>query len=511
MAKKIRRVRTFARTATKSQEKRLIENSKKLYKDPFHILPTYESNDCRRYFVKIRKRLEKVHRYRDDVDKLEKLSKKKGLDGALAGTLLLAKSEKAPYLAVVKFSTGSIVYAHRGKASKENLIAVQYFDDPVLRLLGIKDMAIKKGLHIYSWDKGFICTGFNASPPKEFVEFTLNKLGLENKDNAYVCKHIPFEKAKQKDFLDKYYLRIYWKSADRTIALCEDCAKTSKNTMFTISKYLLEPRLSEDFDVEVIAQVVKHKELQPQQETLFLDKYFSGDITDYDLIQKNVKNQKKSLQQSAEKLLILDGISYGSDVDKFLDAIKPNKYERAGLEYILNKIDEPLIISKTSSNKILEMYWDKYGKEIINSMIDDEKMAESFYNLDETPSSILEMTFDYKERQQILSQFPHYKSLPPLAKFADHIAKTYKTFGEKKALTEIKKRPNNPKGKAVAYAFLLAFGRGEDTKWQYTPMESEYGEFLKEYAKKLLKAKPNQYNKALQELLTASGSSEEIQ
>jgi hypothetical protein len=120
------------------------------------------------------------------------------------------------------------------------------------------------------------------------------------------------------------------------------------------------------------------------------------------------------------------------------------------------------------------------------------------------------MVFNYKERQQILSQLPSYDSLPPLASFADDIARTYKTFGEKEALRDIKKRPDNPKGKSIAYAFLLAFDKGKDKKWQYSQVEIEYGEYLKEYVKKLLDSKPKGYHKALQELLTASGSDEKI-
>ena len=117
---------------------------------------------------------------------------------------------------------------------------------------------------------------------------------------------------------------------------------------------------------------------------------------------------------------------------------------------------------------------------------------------------------NYKERQKVLSQLPNYKSLPSLAKFADSVARTYKTFGEKETFVEIKKRPDNPKAKSIAYAFLLAFGKGQDKKWQYSQIEIEYGEFLKEYAKKLLDSKPKGYNKALKDLLTASGSEEKI-
>ena len=510
MVKRIRRVRTFARTATKSQEKNLISNAKKLREDPFLILPECTDQSCKKYFLKIKNRIEKVYRFKDETDKLEKFSYKKGLEGALAGTLSVALSEKAPYLGVVKFATGDITYAQRGKADKEKLIAVQHFDDPVLRLLGIKDLALKKGLYVFSWDKGFVSTGREAKPSKEFVEFIVNKIGFPHKNNVSYCSHIIPEKAKNREFLKHYYLRINWKSADTIIAICDECAKSTKNTMFTISKYMLSPDISADFEIDVVAQVVKHEDSESKHETTFLEDYLSGKLSDSEFISKNIKSQEESVKQSEEKILVLDGISYGSNVQRFVDELKPNKYEREALEFILNKIEEPLVVSEASPNRILEMYWNQHGKEFIESVVNDEKMADSFFKLDDTPSNISTMVFEYKERQKILSELPQYESLPSLARFVDNIARTYKTFGEKKALIEIKKRPENPKGKSLAYAFLLVFNKGQDTKWKYSKEEIEYGEFLKDYAKNLLEASPKNYTKRLQDLLIASGSSEKI-
>ena len=503
-------MRTFARTASKSMEKNLVENAKKLKKDPYLILPEYTDSYSKKYFGKIEKSLEKVHRFNDDAKKLEKLSKKRGLDAALAGTLLIAHSEKAPYLGVAKFSTGDITYAQRGNADKEKLIAVQHFDDPVLRLLGIKDIALKKRLHVYSWDNGFVSTGSEAKPPEEFINFAMKKADMSNKKGAAVCEHVGVDKAKNKEFLKKHYLRIHWKSADTIVAICEDCAKSTKNTMFNLTKYLVEPDISDDFTIDVVAQVVKHDKPGLENQTQYIKEYLTGELTDYQFIKKNVKEQEESIKQSGEKMLVLDGVSYGTDIDRFIQALKPDKFEQEGLEFILEQVEEPVVLKNVSPNKVLERYWKEHGLDAICSIIDNKDMAEKFFALDETPSSILEMVFNYKERQQILSQLPRYDSLPPLASFADDIARTYKTFGEKEALRDIKKRPDNPKGKSIAYAFLLAFEEGKDKKWQYSQVEIEYGEFLKEYAKKLLDSKPKGYHKALQELLTASGSDEKI-
>ncbi|KYK29086.1 hypothetical protein AYK20_00745 [Thermoplasmatales archaeon SG8-52-1] len=509
MAKKIRRIRTFARTASKSMEKKLIDNAKKLRDNPHIILPDYEDNYSKKYFDKIKKSLDKINRFNDDIKKLEKLSNKRGLEGALAGTLLLAHSEKAPYLGVAKFPTGDVSYAQRGRADKEKLIAVQYFDHSVLRLLGIKDIAQKRKLHIYSWDDEYVSTGLKPNPPQEFIDFIINKIGLNFKNGFATCKDISTDVIKNEKSSNKNYLQINWKSADVIIAICEDCAKLKKNTIFNITKYILEPDISTDFSIKVIGQVVKQQESKIQ-DTQNIDEYLSGKLTDIEFINKNMKHREESIRESGEKILILDGISYNTDIEEFLKALKPNDYEKKGLEFILDQVNEPIVLNNVTPNKVLEKYWKDFGLKAISSIIKDEEMSKKFFSLEDTPSDILELVFNYKERQQILSQLPKYKSLPPLAQFIDNVVRIYKTFGEKEALAEIKKRPDTPKGKSIAYAFLLAFGKAEDKKWQFSQVELEYGDFLKGYAEKLLNSEPKNYHKFLQELLVNSGSSENV-
>lgn len=509
MAKKLRRMRTFARTASKSMEKKLVENAKKVKEDPYQILPSYDDNYSGRIFNKVKKSLDKISRFSDDQDKLEKLAFRRGLDGALAGSTLIANSQKAPYLAVAKFPTGDITYAQRGQADKEKLIAIQHIDDPVLRILGIKDIALKKRIHIYSWDEGFISTGQIADPPQEFISFLIKKTGFDYKNGVAICGDINPDDAKNKKESRKNYLRIYWKSADLVFAVCEDCAKEKKNTIFNITKYMLLPDVSNDFIIDVIGQVVKRKEVEPES-TIKLQEYLSGGLSDYDFIRTNMKQREESLRDSGEKIFILDGESYGTNIDEFIKALKPNRYEKTGLEILLELVDEPVVVDNATPNKVLERFWKDYGLDVINEIIDDKDMSKKFHDLDDLPSEIIKLAMNFKERQKVLSQLPSYKSLPSLAKFTDAVARTYKTFGEKEAVDEINKRSDNPKAKSIAYAFLLAFGKGSDKKWQYSPMEIEYGEFLKEYAKKLLESKPENYHKNLQILLSNSGSSEDI-
>ena len=505
----MRRVRTFARTATKSQEKQLISNAKQLFDDPLVLLPSSSSSDCEKYLKKIRKILEKTHRMKDNEGKLEKLSKKRGLDGALAGTLLLAHSEKAPYLAVAKLPHQDVLYAKRGNALKEYLIGLQHFDDPILRLFCFQELASKRLLYMYSWKNGFHCSGRQPEPPNAFVSFILATLNLKCSKGVCSCSHL-----KNQDVLDKkpakdHYLRIHWKSAEYLFAICRKCAESSSNTMFSISKYILSPDLSADFDIQVIGQMTQQQDASSTPSE-HVEKYLNGSLSDLQLIDATMKQQKDDLQDSDEPLYVLNGHSYGSNMHDFIKALQPTKIEQQGLELLLQRVEDPLIVDDITANKLLERYWKEHGKAIMEEFIDDEDLAGSFYLLDETPATILQLATEYKKRQHIIAKLPSFTDLSPLAGYADTVAKTYKTFGKAKTISTIKKHPDTSKGKSLSYAFLLALDKGADVKWKYSSVEQEYGSFLKDYAHKLLNADPKQYRSALQELLTASGSTEQI-
>ncbi|MBN1280541.1 MAG: hypothetical protein JXA00_02720 [Candidatus Thermoplasmatota archaeon] len=509
MVKKPRMARSLARTAPKSQEKHLVENAKALQQDPFVLLPRC-TGENEKYFQKLRKQLSKVHRFSHDAAKLEKLAHKRGLDGALAGTLLLALSEKAPYLAALSFPTGDVMYAQRGKADREKLIAVQHFDDPVFRLRGIKDIVFKKNLHVYSWDDGYVCTGTQANPPQAFIEFITHQVGFPVSQDTVTCPHITADVAQKKDYHALNYLRIAWTSAQVTIAICENCAKTTRNTMFTISKYLMHPNLSDDFSIDVITPLRCHQDAVDTSRTTDLQRYLAGQLTDYELIKHRARDHEAQVKQLEERLFVLDGVSYGTEPAQFIDALHPTPYERKALDFFLEHSNEPVIVSKITPSKLIERYWCEYGRDFLATVISDPAMVDSFLHLDETPANIITLAFEYQQRQEILSQLPVFPNLPPLAAFADTVARTYRTFGEHKALSEIKKHPDTPKGKSLAYAFLLAFGKAAEVKWKYTTEESEYGGFLQPHAQKLLEASPQQYATTLQELLIACGSSERI-
>lgn len=516
MAKKIRRTgccgsgvrgKSMVRTASKSMEKQIVASSQRLYDNPLLVLPTYSDRFSEKRFKKIAAQLSKINQIKDDTKKLEKLSNKRSLVSAVAGTLLVAHSKKAPYLASAQYASDSIIYAQRGKATREDLIAAQHTDDPFFRLFGVRDMAMKYGLHLYSWDSGFISTGLEAKPPKEFIDFILKTFDYKIQKNIVSCQHISPSIIHEKKINDTPYLLVNWKSADITFGICKHCASKKKNLIFSITKYLIEPDVRADFDVEVIGEIIKEGKTDLEYETSHLDEYFKGSLTDYKLITLNMEKRVETLQSSNTVHYVLDGTSYGNDSDKFIDSLEPNTYEKQALQFMLQRSNRSVVVTNTTPNSVLELFWDDQGKDFLHSLLDDEEVIEELFALHEIPSTIIKTAFQLTKRREILQQLPQYKDLPEVARFADRLTRIYKTEGAAKMIAAIKQRPDTPQGKAMAYAFLQAVGKAEDKKWKFSKVEIESGDFLTPFAKKLLDGTPDSYHKVFQELLKASGSS----
>ena len=285
--------------------------------------------------------------------------------------------------------------------------------------------------------------------------------------------------------------------------MCKDCL-TERNTFIEMSKYFIDPNLQRSADVRIISRLC-----EIGIETAYVDDYLRGEISDAELLKRNRDSWKKKLQEMGKKVVVANGIIY-EDMKTFVKSLKPNALEERALLYILNKINEPLFLDEPSVNSILSPYWKVYGKEILKVLSEDKKLVESVYNLRDPPSKQIERLAEITAMRERLSRYPSYSSLPPVAKFIDELAKSYIAYGKEKVLTLLSKPPGETKKRAIAYAFLLHFGKGEEKRWQYTKEEIEFGEFLKRYVDDLLNAPPSNYHESLKKLLSACGIDEDI-
>ncbi len=501
-----RKSKSILRTASKSMEKQIVDASIRIYDNPLIVLPEYHDSVSKKKFRKISSQLSKINKFKDNQKKLESFAKKRSLAGAVAGTLLIFHSKKVPFLAAAEYSSDSVMYAQRGNAPREYLIAAQHHDDPFFRLFGIRDIALKHGLHIYSWNNGFNSTGLESLPSKEFISFICLTLDYSLQKNAVLCPHVTSEMLLEKNSSKTPYLQIFWKSANITFGICEHCASKKRNLIFSITKYLIEPDVRDDFDVAVFGEVIKDRKEPYKYETTSLEDFYSGKITDYDMIKQNMSKRMEKLQNSETIQYVLNGNSYGNQADAFIEALYPNDFERHALQFFLKQSSSSVVVTNATVNSVIEIFWKEFGKSFLQSILNDEVTIEKLLSLNETPSIIINTAFQLSKRRFILQHLPSYKGLPDIAQFADTLARLYRTDGIEKMIATIKQRPNTPQGKAMAYAFLQTVGKAEDKKWMFSKVEIESGEFLRPFVERLLKEEPERYHMVFQELLAASGS-----
>jgi hypothetical protein len=520
MARKLRRAsccggatsvgRSIVRNASKTMEKNMIRQAKTLFDNPLKVIPEVKDAESEKRFKKIKKQLEKVDSIKDDVKKLEKIAKKRSLAGAVAGTLLIAHSEKAPFLAIAKLSSGTVHYAQRGQAPKEYLIAAQHTDDPFYRIFGIRDIAFKYHLHVYSWDSGFISTGIKPNPPREFIDFVLNSLDHIKEGTIVHCAHISKNDIIKENLSDHPYLHIQWRSADVHVGICQQCASNEKNTIFSLTKYLLADDIDEDFSLSVIGSIVKDNAIDTQNETQFMDDYFSGEFTDFQFIQKNMSHRHEKLADKDQQVYILDGTHY-EDKDEFIKALNPNSFEKKALKKMLSIHQKPIIVSDATPNDVLSLHWESYGKDIIYDILEDEKLTNDILSLSDSPSVMVKTAYEIKNKQNVLAKLPSYQSLPDIASYADELARIYRVQGKQKLFSALRSPPNHPKKRAIAYGMLLVINKQSDMKWKFSKIDIESGEFIKPYLNILLNGKPDQYHESLQQVLTSCGFSESLE
>jgi hypothetical protein len=499
----MRKFRTGIKTSSKTQEKNIVLKAKELKKKPFLILPECKG-ECRKCpFDKIRKQIKKIQHI-DEKKLLYFTRHGPHLIRAYATSLIIAESGKAPYLAVARTPSGSFAYAVRGKTKKEKLIGVQYYDDPVLRLLSIADIAKKKKLHVYSTKNCFVCTGKEPGPPEKFTGDVIQILGtnLKYKDNVYSCQHDSV-----------LSLKIGFHSI--TVLMCKSCT-SDNNTFCTFARYMLSPKIKKEFDINIVYHpkcMTKCEQCKIDVHTPndVLQEYLNGNITDRQFITKSADKIKEEIQNVDQKIFIAEDECFNSDANTFINSFNPTDEERIGLEIVLKKLKKPLVVENATPNKILSVYWNRFGKDVLFALTKDRSISEEMYSRKEQPSKILKTAVIECKQKGLFASLPVYASLPPVAEFADRIAKIYKTKGRDEALKKIEKlKTEDTKIKSVAYAFLLTFGRTKGREWKYSSIEKEFAQFLKDGTKKLVESKPEGYHNALQLLLKDTGSTEII-
>lgn len=519
------RIRSGARTTSKTQEKELIKKAKALQKDPDLVLPECKGECFRCPFKKVRKNLYRIQDNSDSEKFLENRSNKGDpISRAYAATLTLVHTKKAPFLARLKTPFGEVGYMFRGKAKREKLIGVQYYDHPQWRLFSVLDIVKKKKLNIYSAKDKMYCTGKVPNPPKQFVLDTVKalKVDLKKHGKMFHCKHISPHDIKDLNPTTVPYILIDWNSAGVTLAACQNCVASKQEYMMgTLTRFIAAKEVKHDFDVTVISKpICKSKckdcliEETVETDPDLVDDYKRGEMIDIGLIEKHTEDMKEAYRQAKRKIFITEGYCYGSDEEAFITALNPSLEEERAIRVILNNLTEPVFMEKATTSRFFSEFWETHKKEVLMEIAKDKKYVKRILEdktKDLSPNQMIREAKIHYNIKNILSKLPDFKNLSPVARFADEVGREYLAKGDEEAERYIERtRGTSIKKNKVAAAFLFALNR-EGKKWQFTKEEGEFGEHIKPIAKQFLESNPKTYAKNLQKLIKATGSTEKIE
>lgn len=517
MAKKKRmpRLRLKARIASKVREKDLIEKAKLLMEDPELILPEC-AEDCGSCpFRKTRARIEKILRYKDDPARLARFARGGDkLARAYAATIALAHEEKMPYLATATYPGGTTTYVMRGKTPREKLIAVQNFDSPKWRVLGVLDLVEKKALHFYSYGDHFVCTGRYAKPPQEYVKMAAESVGATKLEgDVYSCPHSPAA---------GNHIEFDWVTAGKKVLLCDQCAVKSKNSLSKLAEGMAVPKALGEFEISIVRplKVVSGNGdckglLNKPVDKALLEEYADGKLGDRELIDRHLDEVKSALGKTARKVFIRGDKCFGSDPSQLIEELASDPIEAKALGGLFAGVENPVILdSGDSVNRVLSMYWSLHGKDAMKAVVPEE-IAEKYYRDDAdasaSPMKVIQQALEKAEHEAVSSQIPRYAGLSGYGAFVDKTVRAYKTRGAAGALAIIDAdRSNDHRIRSMAHAFYLALGVTTKS-WKFTSEEQDFGKHLEPLARKLLaSSSTEEHNEAFTEFLRQAGCPDDL-
>jgi hypothetical protein len=490
----------------KSLEKDLLANAKKLSQDPSLIIPKCSGTECRKCaFAKIEKKLAKVASYKDNEAKLLKLaSKGDPLVRSYAGTISLALMGKIPFLSTMPLPVGDVSFAVRGKVDAKTAIGLQHFNDPDLRLLAYFDIARDKGLHIYSTEEGLYCSADGPHPPAEYVEEMLGALPYQMKDLS--CRR-----------QSAACLGLLWKSQQKTITICQGCARPD-NSLHTLTSRIAAEDPTDDFDpqFQYAAECMKPgcspclKDMTAQAAAASAQPYREGKSGDKAFIESSLSALVRMVEEKGG-IYVMAGKCYGGDAEAFFKDVKGSEQELGLIKGLVKAKGAGVLSDSDQAGRVISALWPVYSLEML-TLASSEATAKAVAAemTDAAPTVLLAEARRREAGAAILAGLPRLR-LGMVGQLADDLARSFKAEG-KEAMLKLadKARVKDHRLKAVAFAFMEAVGEGTSHKWQYSKEEHDFGMHLAPLAKKMLEASGGTYAEALKDLVLQSGASEEV-
>lgn len=486
------RYRFGTKTASKVEEKALIEKARQLQEDPSVLIPKCRGNCHRCTFKKEEKAMQRISAKADNMRFLEKAAKKgPALARAYAATILLSHQEKAPFLATITVGDRQVSYAKRGTAKAEKLVAVQHFNDPYIRLVGYVDLVKRSGAHLYSSPSGFECSG-PADAPDWYVNDVMGKSPLRGKEVDKKAVGVgPF-------------IEIEWHSANKTLRM-HPRTDPKGNLFHDLARGIVASENIDDFTVRVpyepkggcLEEIPLSGELAKE--------YAHGKINNRNLVERHMERIGDRVAKMG--IFIID--DQCMDRKTVLEELAAEGPERTALEIVLAKRGH--MGSDVTAGGIIQESWDTMSEDILKAVAPGIQVDTS---KDGQPLHIIQEAYAEVERRKKAKALPKLKGLSPLGQIAQSMARDYRVSGKDAAsLTAsqyLKQKNLGMKGKALLLAFQKVIGLRVD-EWRYEQDARSYSDYAIPFVKELLECPPDEYKAAFSKLMEAIGESSKIE
>ena len=447
--------------------------------------------------------LEIVSSKRNDVRWLKKrMGKRSGGDVArsLAGSLVAASEEDLSTVSVFKSDVyGNASYLKRGSGRPGHLVGIQNFNHPRLRLLVWDDHA-KAGQYFFSWDGGFVFTGFEPSPPSEWVSWTLENTSVDLQGE--VCKWsigLSEEIVETDTVTPEGWLRLDFSDGTAVGLSQAALAKTDEPLARSIAVSMMPPnKLGEVCEASWVWRPEGWPDDRPLPEE-GMERV--GEVLGTWLkmsLEDNVVSRacRASILNSIPDGFVV-GNNWFSEEDRggFLKHMGGTEDERRALSCVLDSVDgglhvrsdgvvleleDPVIrLEESSCHPVLVSLWDDYGAGILDAMYnltgeEAEKVHSRQAKRKQGFGAFLRELNDTLSTAMRLDRLPwDSDALPDPLSFADRLVR--KAADDGVASTVSMARKGRGLESAMGWAWLMVHERTESDAWRFDEESRDKG------------------------------------
>jgi len=440
---------------------------------------------------------------RNDVRWLKKrMGKRSGGDVArsLAGSLVAASEEDLSTVSVFKSDVyGNASYLKRGSGRPGHLVGIQNFNHPRLRLLVWDDHA-KAGQYFFSWDGGFVFTGFEPRPPEEWVSWTLDNTSVDLEGDG--CKWsigLSEEIVDSGSNTPEGWLKLDFSDGTKVGLSQAALAKTDEPLARSIAVSMMPPnKLGEVCEASWMWRPEGWPDDRPLPEE-GMERV--GEVLSTWLKMSLEDNVVSRACRASILNSITDGFVVGNnwfaedDRDGFLEHMGGTEDERRALSHILDSTegglhvrsdgvvldleDRVIRLEDSSCHPVLVSLWDDYGSAILEGMYnltgdEAEKVHSRQAKRKQGFGAFLRELNDSLSTAMRLDRLPWESAdLPDPVSFADRLVRRAAEDGV--ASTVSLARKGRGLESAMGWAWLMVHERTESDAWRFDEESRDKG------------------------------------